>query len=258
MPQTERPLQDPARQMRGFRPMKAFGHFRKLVANKEDTEQVFHITNALKGHKTTRQAREFIRSEAGQRFLKDGTDIPAMLDDHARWADCAPGSVGRRYVEFMQAEGLTAAGLVAESHRWLPKKDRPNDLYEWYFDRLRDTHDLYHVLTGYGRDALGELCLLGFTYKQNHNPGVAFISYLGMRQLKKETGTRAPVMAALREGRALGAAAAKLSHVDVAALMREPLADARARLGIGKPELYRECLQSLKGAGINQAEVLVQ
>jgi hypothetical protein len=35
------PYRDPHRAPLRFRPIKAFGHFRKLIADKEDTEQVF-------------------------------------------------------------------------------------------------------------------------------------------------------------------------------------------------------------------------
>ena len=38
----------------------------------------------------------------------------------------------------------------------------------WMGERLRDIHDLFHVITGYGRDALGELCLLAFTNAQHY------------------------------------------------------------------------------------------
>jgi ubiquinone biosynthesis protein COQ4 len=139
---------------------------------------------------------------------------------------------------------------VAESHKWAPPESLPRDQTQWYFDRLRDTHDLFHVLTGYGRDALGEASLLGFSYEQNHNTGILFIAYAGARQIRKVSGTKAPVFAAIKEGRRLGRAAAKIAHQDIAALMREDIAGARARLNIGKPEIYRQCLATLAGEGI--------
>jgi ubiquinone biosynthesis protein COQ4 len=243
------PLLAPERKVSGFRPLKVLHHFGKLVDDKEDTEQVFHIIEATKGRRSHAQARDFIRSPEGQRFLADGVDIPAMLDDHARWADCAPNSVAAHYIAFMKREGLSAAGLVAESHRWAPPESLPRDQTQWYFDRLRDTHDLFHVLTGYGRDALGEVSLLGFTYEQNHNTGILFIAYAGARQIKKVSGTKAPLFAAIKEGRKLGRAAAKIAHQDIAALMREDIGEARTRLGIGKPEVYRQCLAILEGEG---------
>lgn len=249
------PLVAPERKVSGFRPFKVLHHFGKLVEDKEDTEQVFHIIEATKGKRSHNQAWDFVRSPAGQRFIADETDIPAMLDDHALWADCGPNTVAAHYIAFMRREGLSAAGLVAESHKWQPPHARHADLTEWYFDRLRDTHDLFHVLTGYGRDALGEASLLGFTYEQNFNKGILFISYAGARQIKKVSGTRAPLFAAISEGRRLGKAASKIAHQDVAALMREDITAARARLAIGKPEMYRQCLAILEGEGIAREQL---
>lgn len=246
---TDRPLVAPERAISGFHPLKVLRHFRKLVADKEDTEQVFHIIEACKSKRVHRQAWDFIQSETGQDFLQRRVDIPAMLDDHARWADLPDNSVGKHYVTFMKREGLSAAGLVAESHKWAPAEARLKDQTEWYFDRLRDTHDLFHILTGYGRDALGEAALLGFSYEQNHNSGVLFIAYGAARQIKKVSGTKAPIYAAIKEGRVLGKAAAKLAHMDVEAVMREDLEEARARLGIGKPVVYRECLRIFESEG---------
>lgn len=252
---TDLPLVAPDRKTSGFRPLKVLHHFGKLVEDKEDTEQVFHIIEATKGRKGHAQAHAFVRSPEGQRMMSGGVDIPAMLDDHARWADCGPDTVAAHYIAFMKREGLSAAGLVAESHKWAPPESLPQDQTQWYFDRLRDTHDLFHVLTGYGRDALGEASLLGFTYQQNHNKGILFIAYAGARQIKKVSGTKAPLFAAIKEGRALGRAAAKIAHQDIAALMREDIGEARKRLNIGKPEVYRQCLAILQGEGVAREQL---
>lgn len=245
----DRPLVAPERRTSGFRPLKVLHHFRKLVDDKEDTAQVFHIIEATKGKRSIAQAWDFIRSPEGQQFLAEETNIPAILDDHACWADSGPNSVAAHYIVFMKREGLSAAGLVAESHKWLPAEARHADLTEWYFDRQRDTHDLFHVLSGYGRDALGEASLLGFTYEQNFNRGILFIAYAAARQIKKISGTKAPLYAAIKEGRRLGKAAAKISHQDIEALMRDDIGAARARLNIGKPEVYRQCLAILESEG---------
>lgn len=245
----DRPLVAPERKISGFQPRKVLHHFGKLIEDKEDTEQVFHIIEATKGKKSHKQAWDFIRSELGQRFLREQPDIPAMLDDHDRWAKLPENSVAQHYVRFMKREGLSAAGLVEESHKWAPPESRPDDLTEWYFNRLRDTHDLFHVLTGYGRDALGEASLLGFSYSQNYNAGILFIGYAGARQIRKTTDTKAPLLSSVREGQKLGKAAAKLAHMDVEAVMREDIDEARARLNIGEPVVYRKCLSILESEG---------
>jgi ubiquinone biosynthesis protein COQ4 len=252
---TDLPLVAHDRKVSGFRPLKVLHHFGKLVEDKEDTEQVFHIIEATKGRKSHAQAHAFIQSPEGQRFMAEGVNIPAMLDDHARWADCGPDSVAAHYIAFMKREGLSAAGLVAESHKWAPPESLPRDQTQWYFDRLRDTHDLFHVLTGYGRDALGEVSLLGFSYEQNLNTGILFIAYAGARQIRKVSGTKAPIFGAIKEGRRLGKAAAKISHQDIAALMREDISAARERLNIGRPDVYHQCLAILEDEGTATAQL---
>ena len=47
-----------------------------------------------------------------------------------------------------------------------------------YHERQRDAHDLWHVSTGYGRDPLGELCLLAVTWRQLGNPGILLMSII--------------------------------------------------------------------------------
>ena len=45
------PLVAPDRVVSGFRPLKVLHHYGKLIEDKEDTEQVFHIIEATKGLK---------------------------------------------------------------------------------------------------------------------------------------------------------------------------------------------------------------
>src|SRR3546814_16494227 len=92
--------------------------------------------------------------------------LPALLDDHDALRRLPEGSVGRVYVDFMEREGLTAQGLVDESLKFRRGKPSHDDMLELYGNRLRATHDLFHILTGYGRDALGEQCVLAFSYSQ--------------------------------------------------------------------------------------------
>ena len=191
----------PDRKMPTFRPFKALSHFRKLIKDKEDTEQVFHIFECLPRKGFIDDARAFVESEKGQRLMASEPYLPDLLDDHS-WIDKLPeDSVGHAYVSFMRREGLSAAGLVAEADKMgRPKFD---DQVQWYANRLRDTHDLFHILTGYGRDALGEQCVLGFTYGQTGNYGNFFIAYAGGYEVKRGVKADAPVFGAIRQGQRL-------------------------------------------------------
>ena len=151
------------------------------------------------------------------------------------------GSVAHAYCDFMEAEGLSAAGLVAESEKGWEYDKRYDDLVRWYGNRRRDTHDLLHILTGYGRDALGEQCVLAFTHGQNGGPANLFIAFLGAVELKRSCGTKAPVLRAVNEARAKGRGRPRLVDRAITDVLAMPLAEARAELGIADPRRYREC-----------------
>jgi ubiquinone biosynthesis protein COQ4 len=250
------PFHHPDRPGSEFRPMKAWRHFRKLIADKEDTEQVFHIIAALRGKAFRRVARKFWFSEKGQTLLANNQRLIDVLDDHDTLKKLPAGTVGRAYVDFMEREGLSAAGLEAEYARFEASGKRYNDGIDRYGDRLRDTHDLHHILTGYGRDALGEQCVLAFTYAQSRNLGVGFIAYAGGFELKRRVAPKAAIMSAVREGHRIGKAAKNIVHEDIVALLREPLADARARMGIAEPVAYKAAHEAMRSGGIDPYNLL--
>ena len=253
---TELAFSHPARPATEFRPFKAWHHFRKLIADKEDTEQVFHIIAALRGRKFQQIARKFWETPKGKELLESKVRLIDMLDDHDSIKKLPQGTVGRAYVDFMEREGLSAAGLEAEYARFEDASTQYDDVLTRYGDRLRDTHDMLHILTGYGRDALGEQCVLAFTYAQNRNLGVGFIAYAGGLELKYRVAKSAPIMKAVHEGYRIGKAAKNIVHEDIAALLREPLADARKRLGIAEPVAYRAAHEAMRATGVDPYNLL--
>ncbi len=252
------PLHNDVHATPAIRPIKAFRHFRNLIADKEDTAEVFHIIEALAGKAFVRNAKRFLKSPHARELMERNVDLPAMLDDHDKLRKLPADSLGQAYVRFMEKEGLTAAGLVAEFDRYGSDYEQRNDITEWYGNRMRDTHDLLHVLTGYGRDALGEQCVLGFTYSQNPNLGVWFIAYAGALEMKKQAPSNAPVLKAVREGQRLGKAAKRLAYFDIEKMLAMPLDEARAFLNIGEPVYYKQAHAAYEAVGIDPYNLLGQ
>ncbi len=228
----------------------------KLIANKEDTEQVFEIIESLNGDSTVKDFDRFMSTEAGRVQLQKRTYLPPILDNHAPLHALPEGSVGRTYCEFMEREGLSAAGLVAESEKrpaaWRDIKD---DLL-WYGNRLRDTHDMFHILTGYGRDALGEASLLGFTHSQHGGAGVSFIAFMGSREIAKSAPKAANIKGVLREARRNGKHAGRIIEQDIEAILPRQLDDVRRDLNIQEPILYKRALEVMQDAGLDPFEVM--
>jgi ubiquinone biosynthesis protein COQ4 len=96
-------------------------------------------------------------------------------------------------------------------------------------------HDIWHILSGYHRDALGEACLVAFSYAQTRGLGWALIAF---GAASRSRGTQHPTLKAIWQGYQRGKAAKWLLGEDYEALMAEPLEAARRRLGITPPTIY--------------------
>ena len=247
------PFIDPARPRPRFQPFKAWKHMQKQMADKEDTKQVFHIIEALNGNAIVKDFNQFLSSPKGKAILAQRPYLPPMMDDHEPLKALPEGTVGRTYVEFMEREGLSAEGLVQESMSQRTNQADYDDDLMWYGNRLRDTHDLYHILTGYGRDALGEDALLAYTHSQHGGRGVNFIVFMGSRQISKQVPAHARIKDVVAEARRNGKAAQRIVDQDIEALLREPLDEARKRLNISEPVLYKRAMKIFEELQIEPA-----
>lgn len=217
-------------------PLKALRAFRKLVRDKEDTAQVFEIMQALSGRSIGRGYNRLLKTMEGgrQAFLRE--ELAHKLDDPVWLARFGPGTVGAAYREFREARGFTAGGLADEARKVAPLVDAQHPVI-WYSRRIRDVHDVWHVLTGYGTDALGEACVVAFSYAQTRNLGFAFIGWGAAREIQREARSvpaRRAVWQAYRNGRA----ARWLPGLDYEALFEQPLDVVRARLNIRPASVY--------------------
>jgi ubiquinone biosynthesis protein COQ4 len=218
-------------------PLRAFRAFRKLIRNKEDTAQVFEIMRALSGRSIGRGYNRMLKSLEGgrQAFLRE--ELAHKLDDPVWLSQFGPGSVGAAYREFREARGFTAEGLADEARKVAPLVDAQHPVV-WYSRRIRDVHDVWHVLTGYGTDALGEACVVSFSYAQTRNLGFAFIGWGAAREVQREAPSvpaRRAVWQAYRNGRA----ARWLPGLDYEALFEQPLEAVRERLNIRPASVYQ-------------------
>jgi ubiquinone biosynthesis protein COQ4 len=217
-----------------LRPFEALRAVRRLLAHPDDTAQVFAIFRAMRGKSGLRAFRRFAASATGAQVLRERRRLLDTLSDRARLAALPAASMGRRYFEFMEQEQLTADGLVAASQSWETDPVPPD--MELFRQRMRDAHDLTHVLTGYGRDPLGELCLLAFMHAHNRNAGAGLIVLMSLMKIPRHA--RQAVYEARRNGRQ----ARWLSDQDFEGLLPRPLADLRREIRICDPIQYRKSM----------------
>jgi ubiquinone biosynthesis protein COQ4 len=221
----------------GYRPLTAIRAIGKLLKNKEDTAQVFEIMRALSGKSIPSGYAKLIETPQGGAIAYRREELAQILSDRAFLEGLPAGSVGRAYLQFTTNENISAQGLIDESKRaGIDDVERAHPL-AWYGRRLRDVHDLWHVLSGYGRDAIGETCLVAFSYAQTKSLGFGFIALVGAFKLKNELPGQ-PMLKAVWEAYRHGRRAAWLPGEDYIKLLSEPLDVARARLKIAEPVTY--------------------
>lgn len=235
-------FQAPARkagrlQPRRVEPLRALRALRRLIANKEDTTQVFEIMNALAGSSVRHGYHKMLDQPEGSRQAFKMVELADRLHDRP-WLESMPeGSVGRAYLQFIDERNLSAYGLAGESQKVADSDIEAAHPYAWYARRLRDVHDLWHILTGYRTDALGEACVVAFSLPQTRSAGFGLIAAgVAIEAARARTGY--PCARAILQAWRRGRNAAWLPGLDYEALMAEPLDQARARLGLAGPTLY--------------------
>ena len=222
---------------RSAQPLEAVCALTQLLRDPDDTEQAFRLVRAADPGVIDRLHARFLTTAAGRDLLRDRPVLLDALEDTDALSAMPEGSLGRAYLAFCRAEGITPGGLVEASETTYAEELEPELRY--IAERLRDAHDLWHVVAGYRTDLLGELSVLAFTFAQTHNKGLGILvaaGYLRTFTIWQSFGTdgRALTRDAYRRGRR----AEWLPTVRWESLLEEPLDALRLRLGVGSAPMY--------------------
>jgi len=209
---------------------------RRLLANKDDTVQVFEIMRALNGNSTRNGYLRLLGTARGGRLAYQRRELAEVLSDRVALAKMPADSVAAHYLAFTAAGQITPDGLADVSRE--VHEDRIDLVHPvaWYGRRIRDVHDLWHVLAGYDLSGLGEACLVAFSFPQTRALGWAAIGIGAWLTALRQP--HHPYARAIAEGYRRGRAAAWLPGEDYEALLAEPLDAARARLNLTPPTVF--------------------
>ena len=203
-----------------------------LVKNPDDTAQVFRLVNSLGGTPTS-ILRTFATSTPAQRLLRERPDVRARLNDREALARLPEGSLGRVYLTFMEGDRLDAGYLAEVDEGENTNRALESDEDRWIGERIRDTHDLWHALTGYGGDLLGESALLAFSFAQTRGALFGILGAVAYLRSDDEDARRL-----ILDGFARGMVAAWLPALPWEELLAEPVSELRRRYRIGEPRVY--------------------
>ena len=190
----------------------------------------------------------FARSKLGRRFarwddvletLRQNPQMAAALRarkavdpiDLDRLEHMPEGSLGRVFERHCRARGLNPnLGYIA-----------PENEVDWLLHQLSQTHDIWHVVTGWGNDELGEIGLGAFYLGQLRAP--AFFGFLlGLLSLSTVLRRRSfeDFIESVTAGYNQGKQAQPLLGADWSALWGMPLTDVRRRFGLEQTSVAGE------------------
>ncbi len=143
----------------------------RLLRNPEDTRQVFVLNVLLnRDHIPTTMLR-FVTAPGGLALLHDQPAIDSSTVDLQAMARLPAGTLGHAYAHHLLGRGLD--GDIFQAPPGVPPA------VAYLAQRARQSHDLWHVLTGYATDVPGEIALQGFTYGQLGAPGPGVTALVG-------------------------------------------------------------------------------
>jgi ubiquinone biosynthesis protein COQ4 len=220
---------------------RAFAELRALIEQPEETDHAVHLVYALGAREFERNFQRFAASSAGAALLAERPSLLAALSDRGALVRLPERSLGRAYLAYLDANGFAPGGLLEVQRRveaqWVAEEGMaPLDpLRAWFRDRTLLAHDLFHVLTDYGTDELGEATLLAFSLAQLGGRAQALLTLGAALEVWRTLGWRwlAYDFRAWRRGRR----AAWLAALPWEELLPLPLATVRRLAGVADADV---------------------
>jgi len=211
------------------RMLRAMRALAKIVADPEQTELVLEFSNLINAGRRDDRLGFFFDDPAGAKLYAEGRALDSKTIDLDRLAALPEGTLGHAYAHFMKAHGLTPDVFDGPP----PEVRDPHAAY--VIQRIRQTHDLWHVVTNAETDPAGEVALQAFTFAQLHAPSSGILALVGtLRGLRQ---TRQIVRDAVELYRT-GARARKLAVFAWEDHWETPITEVRRLLGL--PERPRK------------------
>lgn len=195
----------------------------RVVANPEETEQVLVFSNLANAGSMGKRLDRFFTDPSGARLYDEHRAIDSRTVDLDQLAALPAGTLGHAYAHFLRSRGFTPDVFDG------PPPDVSDPRASYVIQRMRQTHDLWHVVTGHDTDPAGEIALQAFTFAQVRAPSTFILSTVGtLRGLREHPTLAREVLAAFRTGRR----AEKLVTFPWEDHWATPLAEVRAMLGL--------------------------
>lgn len=203
-----------------------------LLKDHTKTQYIFALSHAINGPALKRLHERLLTTHEGGEIA---CELPEFADLYSKLADCSKNTVGYALInnQPFSLETLTKLSQRGKKNRvWINSKHP----YVWMARRYRDTHDLFHTLTGYKTDTLGEVSMLAFSYAQQRLPSWGILLLIGLIKVRFH-----PLkIAAILEAYCRGKKAKWILGENFETMIYEDLEECKDRLNISKARIYEK------------------
>lgn len=206
--------------VRWTRAMRSLAH---VLSDPSATDQVIEFLQLANTGALPDRASAFFADPRGAKLYAEQRKIDSRTVDVDELLALPEDTLGHAYASFLRSRGLSP-----EVFDEAPEGVSDPKL-AYMLQRSRQTHDLWHVVTGCETDPAGEIALQAFTYAQIHAPGNAILAIAGaIKGFRRKPGIVRDVVALFRTG----ARANRLSAFPWEDHWATPLTEVRAMLGL--------------------------
>jgi ubiquinone biosynthesis protein COQ4 len=151
--------------------------------------------NLVNSVSNSSRAHRFVADPAGKKLFDEHRTIDSRTVDLDALAALPEGTLGHAYARFLRSHGLTPEIFDG------PPAGISDPVRSYVIQRMRQTHDLWHVVTGCETDPAGEVALQAFTFAQVRAPGSAILTVVGtLRAVRANPGVLRDVITLFRAG----------------------------------------------------------
>lgn len=172
----------------------ALGALARLVRDPNDTAQIFVLAVALDRDHVPAALTRFLCEPGGLDLMRDMPVLDSSTLDFGALSRCAVGTLGHAYAKHVLDGALDPD--IFQAPPGLPTA------IAYFAQRFRQSHDIWHVLTGYAPDVRGEILLQAFTHGQLGTPAPRLAAVVGcMQWLRSYPSLPRAAYAAYRRGK---------------------------------------------------------
>ena len=175
--------------------LRMVGSLADFLKHPGSLDSVFKIAGSLKNSAMSAQMFRHLLENPSMAALVEENWRPDPIDLDVL-ESLPEGTLGHEYSHQLRSQGLTPDSLIDPNPITSPQ--------DYVTHRLRETHDIVHVLTGFGVDGVGELGLQAFNLAQNRSPLAVMLIFGGMLSALQNDEPLEELLAALSRGFDLG------------------------------------------------------